>query len=148
MWSSRRTFLAGGLGKRVGSGAGVGNGNMTKAGLDALAANAKKGIVCVRSTRVATGRVGRNVEVEDDKLLRGDRSLTPEIADQVLECVADDRCTDRVALIVEGEALKTRQTLIEAKHLLFVISFKSRRFGSRRIKYPSRKSLNSESRKK
>lgn len=48
--------------------AGVGNGNMTKAALDALAAQAKKGIVCVRSTRVATGEVGRNVEVNDDSL--------------------------------------------------------------------------------
>jgi len=48
--------------------AGVGNGNMTKPALDALAAQAKKGIVCVRSSRVATGRVGRNVEVDDDKL--------------------------------------------------------------------------------
>jgi L-asparaginase len=48
--------------------AGVGNGNMTKSALDALAAQAKKGIVCVRSTRVTTGMVGRNVEVEDDKL--------------------------------------------------------------------------------
>ncbi len=48
--------------------AGVGNGNMTAAALDALAAQSKKGIVCVRSTRVATGRVGRNVEVDDDKL--------------------------------------------------------------------------------
>jgi L-asparaginase len=48
--------------------AGVGNGNMTRAALDALAAQAKKGIVCVRSTRVVTGQVGRNVEVEDDKL--------------------------------------------------------------------------------
>jgi L-asparaginase len=48
--------------------AGVGNGNMTKAALDALAAQAKKGIVCVRSSRVATGNVGRNVEVDDDKL--------------------------------------------------------------------------------
>ena len=39
---------------------------------NALAAQAKKGIVCVRSSRVATGRVGRNVEVDDDKLgLRG-----------------------------------------------------------------------------
>ena len=47
--------------------AGVGNGNMSKAALDALAAQAKKGIVCVRSTRVATGQVGRNVEVDDDK---------------------------------------------------------------------------------
>jgi L-asparaginase len=48
--------------------AGVGNGNMTEAGLKALAAQSKKGVVCVRSSRVATGRVGRNVEVDDDKL--------------------------------------------------------------------------------
>ena len=48
--------------------AGVGNGNMTKPALDALAAQAKKGIVCVRSTRVTTGEVGRNVEVKDDSL--------------------------------------------------------------------------------
>jgi L-asparaginase len=47
--------------------AGVGNGNMTKPALDALAAQAKRGIVCVRSSRVATGQVGRNVEVNDDK---------------------------------------------------------------------------------
>jgi len=47
--------------------AGVGNGNMTKTALDALAAQAKKGILCVRSTRVTTGEVGRNVEVNDDK---------------------------------------------------------------------------------
>jgi L-asparaginase len=48
--------------------AGVGNGNMTKPALDALAEVAKKGIVCVRSSRVTTGQVGRNVEVNDDKL--------------------------------------------------------------------------------
>jgi L-asparaginase len=48
--------------------AGVGNGNMTKSALDALAAQAKKGILCVRSSRVTTGQVGRNVEVDDDKL--------------------------------------------------------------------------------
>jgi L-asparaginase len=48
--------------------AGVGNGNMTKPALDALAAQSKKGIVCVRSSRVATGQVGRNVEVNDDSL--------------------------------------------------------------------------------
>lgn len=48
--------------------AGVGNGNMTKAALDTLAAESRKGIVCVRSSRVITGRVGRNVEVDDDKL--------------------------------------------------------------------------------
>lgn len=48
--------------------AGVGNGNMTQPALDALAAQAKKGIVCVRSSRVTTGQVGRNVEVKDDSL--------------------------------------------------------------------------------
>ncbi len=47
--------------------AGVGNGKHDQArALDALAAQAKKGIVCVRNTRVATGRVGRNVEIDDD----------------------------------------------------------------------------------
>jgi L-asparaginase len=49
--------------------AGVGNGNMTQTALEALAAQAKKGVICVRSSRVATGRVGRNVEVDDDKYL-------------------------------------------------------------------------------
>jgi L-asparaginase len=48
--------------------AGVGNGNMTEGALKALSAQAKKGIVCVRSSRVTTGRVGRNVEVDDDKM--------------------------------------------------------------------------------
>jgi L-asparaginase len=48
--------------------AGVGNGNMTAGALEALAAQSKKGIICVRSTRVATGLVGRNVEVKDDEL--------------------------------------------------------------------------------
>ena len=48
--------------------AGVGNGNMTETALKALSAQAKKGIVCVRSSRVVTGRVGRNVEVDDDKM--------------------------------------------------------------------------------
>jgi L-asparaginase len=48
--------------------AGVGNGNMTQSAVTALAAQAKKGIVCVRASRVATGRVSRNVELEDDKL--------------------------------------------------------------------------------
>jgi L-asparaginase len=48
--------------------AGVGNGNLTQAAVSALAAQAKKGIVCVRSSRVATGQVGRNVELDDDKL--------------------------------------------------------------------------------
>ncbi|MGH9881048.1 MAG: type II asparaginase [Pyrinomonadaceae bacterium] len=48
--------------------AGVGNGNMNKASLDAAARAVKKGVVLVRSSRVATGTVGRNVEVNDDEL--------------------------------------------------------------------------------
>jgi len=48
--------------------AGVGNGNMTDAAVKALAAQSKKGVVSVRSTRVLTGRVGRNVELNDDEL--------------------------------------------------------------------------------
>jgi len=48
--------------------AGVGNGNLTDPAVKALAAQAAKGIACVRSTRVATGLVGRNVELDDDKL--------------------------------------------------------------------------------
>ncbi len=48
--------------------AGVGNGNMNKASLEAAARAAKNGVVVVRSSRVATGAVGRNVEVNDDEL--------------------------------------------------------------------------------
>jgi L-asparaginase len=61
--------------------AGVGNGNMTQAALAALAGQSKKGVVCVRSSRVATGRVGRNVEVDDDKLgLIASEDLSPQKA--------------------------------------------------------------------
>jgi L-asparaginase len=48
--------------------AGVGNGNMNKAMVDAAARAVKKGVFVVRSSRVATGFVGRNVELDDDKL--------------------------------------------------------------------------------
>jgi L-asparaginase len=48
--------------------AGVGNGNMNKASLEAARRAAAKGIVIVRSSRVATGSVGRNVEVNDDEM--------------------------------------------------------------------------------
>ena len=48
--------------------AGVGNGNMNKASVDAAANAVKKGVVVVRASRVPTGVVGRNVEIEDDKL--------------------------------------------------------------------------------
>jgi L-asparaginase len=48
--------------------AGVGDGNMSKAALDRLAQAAKKGTVVVRSTRLETGMVMRNAEVNDDKM--------------------------------------------------------------------------------
>ncbi len=48
--------------------AGVGNGNMNKSSVDAAARAVKKGVVVVRSSRVPTGMVGRNVELDDDKL--------------------------------------------------------------------------------
>jgi L-asparaginase len=48
--------------------AGVGNGNMNKASIEAAARAVQKGVVVVRSSRVATGTVGRNVEVNDDEL--------------------------------------------------------------------------------
>ena len=48
--------------------AGVGNGNMNKVSVDAAARAVKKGAVVVRSSRVATGMVDRNVEVKDDEL--------------------------------------------------------------------------------
>ncbi|MET4035529.1 MULTISPECIES: asparaginase [unclassified Bradyrhizobium] len=47
--------------------AGVGDGNTSKQALDALEAAAKKGVIVVRSTRVRSGFVTRNVEVDDDK---------------------------------------------------------------------------------
>jgi L-asparaginase len=61
--------------------AGVGNGNMNKASLEAAAAAAKKGVMVVRSSRVATGTVGRNVEVNDDQMgLIASDELNPQKA--------------------------------------------------------------------
>src|SRR3954462_1195829 len=48
--------------------AGVGDGNMTQPALDRLTEAAKSGIVVVRSSRVGSGIVYRNNEVNDDKL--------------------------------------------------------------------------------
>jgi L-asparaginase len=48
--------------------AGVGNGNMNAASVQAASKVAKSGVPVVRSTRVATGSVGRNVELNDDEL--------------------------------------------------------------------------------
>jgi L-asparaginase len=68
--------------------AGVGNGNMTKQALDALATAAKAGVVCVRSSRVTTGVVGRNVEVDDDALgLIASDTLNPQKARVLLRLI-------------------------------------------------------------
>jgi L-asparaginase len=48
--------------------AGVGDGNATAPMIEALSAAAKKGVVVVRSSRVGSGTVARNVELDDDKL--------------------------------------------------------------------------------
>jgi len=48
--------------------AGVGNGNLNKVSVTAAANAVKKGVVVVRASRVATGSVGRNVELNDDEL--------------------------------------------------------------------------------
>jgi L-asparaginase len=48
--------------------AGVGNGNMNKISLEAAARAARNGTVVVRSSRVVTGSVGRNEEVNDDEM--------------------------------------------------------------------------------
>jgi L-asparaginase len=48
--------------------AGVGNGNLNKASVEAASNAVKKGITFVRSSRVPTGLVDRNVELDDDKL--------------------------------------------------------------------------------
>jgi L-asparaginase len=61
--------------------AGVGNGNMNKASMDAAAKAARKGVVVVRSSRVLTGVIGRNVEVKDDELgFVASEELDPEKA--------------------------------------------------------------------
>jgi len=61
--------------------AGVGNGNMNQEALKAAARAATRGVVVVRSSRVATGTVGRNVEVNDDELnLIASDELNPQKA--------------------------------------------------------------------
>lgn len=68
--------------------AGVGNGNMNKASVEAAAKAAKKGVVVVRSSRVATGTVGRNVEVNDDQLgLVASDELNPQKARILLSLI-------------------------------------------------------------
>jgi L-asparaginase len=48
--------------------AGDGNGNMNAATIERAASAAEKGVIIVRSSRVPTGKVGRNVEIDDDRM--------------------------------------------------------------------------------
>jgi L-asparaginase len=48
--------------------AGMGNGNVTTDAAGALAQAVRQGVVVVRSTRVVSGDVGRNIELDDDRL--------------------------------------------------------------------------------
>src|SRR5688572_2361484 len=83
--------------------AGVGNGNMNKASLDAAARVAKKGVVVVRSSRVATGNVGRNVEVNDDEL----------------NLIASDELNPQKARILLALALMKTRTPQETQRLFY-----------------------------
>ncbi|MBR0896994.1 asparaginase [Bradyrhizobium tropiciagri] len=75
--------------------AGVGDGNSSKGAIDALAAAAKQGVVVVRSTRVGSGYVNRNVEVEDDKLgFAVSLDLNPQKARVLLELLIANGITD------------------------------------------------------
>jgi len=66
--------------------AGVGNGNMTEAAVKSLSAAVKKGVVCVRSSRVPTGYIARNVELDDDALgFLASYQLNPQKARVLLE---------------------------------------------------------------
>jgi L-asparaginase len=83
--------------------AGVGNGNLNKASIEAAARAAKKGVVIVRSSRVVTGTVGRNVEVNDDDL----------------NFVASDELNPQKARILLMMALLKPRTTVEIQNLFY-----------------------------
>ncbi len=78
--------------------AGVGDGNMTQAALERVTAAAKSGVVVVRSSRLASGIVYRNNEVDDDKLgLVASAELNPAKS-RVLLMLALTRTSDVVRI--------------------------------------------------
>jgi L-asparaginase len=75
--------------------AGVGDGNSSKAVIDALSAAAKKGIPVVRSSRVGSGFTIRNAEVNDDELgLVAALDLNPAKARVLLQLLIASGITD------------------------------------------------------
>jgi L-asparaginase len=83
--------------------AGVGNGNMNEASVHAAAKAVKNGVVVVRSSRVPTGTVGRNVEIQDDKL----------------GFIASDELNPQKARILLSLALLTKRTPEEMQKLFY-----------------------------
>jgi L-asparaginase len=83
--------------------AGVGNGNMNKASVEAAAKAVKKGVVVVRSSRVATGAVGRNVELNDDEL----------------GFIASDELNPQKARILLSLALLQKRSPDQVQHLFY-----------------------------
>ena len=83
--------------------AGVGNGNMNKASVTAAANAVKKGVVVVRSSRVPTGTVGRNVELNDDEL----------------GFIASDELNPQKARILLSLALLGKYTPRQLQHLFY-----------------------------
>jgi L-asparaginase len=83
--------------------AGDGNGNMNAATLDRAARAAEKGLFIVRSSRVPTGRVGRNVEVNDDRM----------------KFIASDELNPAKARILLMLALLKKRSLDEIQQLFY-----------------------------
>ena len=74
--------------------AGVGDGNTSKAALEALAEAAARGIPVVRSTRVGSGVTHRNAEVDDDRLgLAASLDLNPQKARILLQLLIQSGVT-------------------------------------------------------
>lgn len=65
--------------------AGVGDGNANASLIDALSAAAKKGVVVVRSSRVGSGTVARNVELDDKLGFVAALELNPQKARVLLQ---------------------------------------------------------------
>ncbi len=83
--------------------AGVGNGNMNKVSLEAAARAAKK-VAVVRSSRVVTGTVGRNVEVNDDEM----------------NLIASDELNPQKARILLMLSLLKPRTTVEIQQLFYL----------------------------
>ncbi|MEV0247895.1 asparaginase [Nocardia sp. NPDC050712] len=75
--------------------AGVGDGNTAKPVVDALSAAAKKGVLIVRSSRVGSGSVVRNAELNDDQLgTVSALGLNPAKSRILLQLLLSDGTTD------------------------------------------------------